>query len=71
MANHPICTDPDATDDRGSRGGYPRSNEFKRGHNPFVANLSRQDGDGDAQMVPNDLACEAASDDVDIDLLGS
>ena len=27
MANHPICADPGATDDRGSRGGHLRSNE--------------------------------------------
>ena len=30
-------------------------------------NMSRQDGDKDARMVPNDLARPAASDDVHID----
>ena len=48
-----------------------RSPKVKWGHNPFFANKSRQDGDRDAQMVPNDLARRAASDDVNIDLLGS
>ena len=32
---------------------------------------SRQDGDRYAQMMPNDLAPRAASEDVHIDLLGS
>ena len=52
MAIQPICDDPGATDYRGSRGGHLRSNEVTI---RFV-NKSRQDGDGDAQMVPNDLA---------------
>ena len=29
MATHPICDDPGATDDWGSRGGHLRSNELK------------------------------------------
>ena len=45
--------------------------EVKWGHNPFFANKSRQDGDRDAQMVPNDLARQAASKDMHVDLLGS
>ena len=45
----------------------------KWGHSPFFANKSLQDGDRDAQMVPNDLARRAASKYVQlhIDLLGS
>ena len=40
------------------------------GHNPFFANKSRQDGNRGAQMVPNDVARRAVSNDVHIDLLG-
>ena len=47
-----------------------RSLEVKWLHNPFFANKSRQDGNRDAQMVPNDLAHRADSEDVHIDLLG-
>ena len=47
-----------------------RSPKVRWRHNPFFANKSRQDGDSDAQMVPNDLPCRAASKDVHIDLLG-
>ena len=48
-----------------------RSPEVKWRYNPFFANKSRRDADRDAQMVPDDLARRAASDDVRIDLLGS
>ena len=48
-----------------------RSPEVKWGHDQIFANKSRQDGDGDAQMVINDLARRAASEDVHIDPLGS
>ena len=48
-----------------------RSPEVKWRHNPFFANKSRQDGDRDAQMVPNDLARQAASKDMHIDPLRS
>ena len=37
----------------------------------MFANNSRQDVDRDAQMVPNDLARQAASEDMHIDLLRS
>ena len=40
-------------------------------HNPFLANNLREDGDRDVQMVPNDLAHQAAQADVHIDLSGS
>ena len=45
------------------------SPEVKWCHSPFFANKSWQDGDRDKQMVPNDLARRAASDDVHTDLL--
>ena len=61
---------PGATDDRGSRRGHLRPNEFKWSHNPFFANKPRPDGDRDTQMVSNDLVRRAASDDMHIDLLG-
>ena len=66
IASHPICADLGATGD----GGSP---EVKWRHNPFFTNKSRQDGDRDAQMLPNDLARRAASEDVQlhIDPLGS
>ena len=48
-----------------------RSPEVKWDHNPLFANESRQDGNGDVKMVPNDLTCQAASKDMHIDLLGS
>ena len=47
-----------------------RSSEVTWGHNPFFANNSRQDGDTDTQMVPNDLDRQAASKDMHIDLIG-
>ena len=54
------------------RSGFTeKSPEVKWGHNPFFVNKSRQDRDRDAQMVPNDLARWATSEDVHIDLLGS
>ena len=40
-------------------------------HNPFFANNSRQYGDRDAQILPNDVSCQAASEVMHIDLLGS
>ena len=48
-----------------------KSPEVKWRHNPVFANRSRQDGDRDAQMVPNDSARRAASEDMHIDLLES
>ena len=48
-----------------------RSPEVKWRHDTFFANKSRQDGDRDAQRMPYDLACRAASEDVHVDLLGS
>ena len=48
-----------------------RSSEVTWGHDPFFANNSRQDGDRDAQMVLNDLASQATSEDMHIDLLES
>ena len=47
--------------------------EIKWGQNPFFANKSRQNGDRDAQIVPNDLPRRAASEDVQLhtDLLWS
>ena len=67
MATYPICDDPGAIDDRGSREGHLRSykvticfcQEFATGW------------DRDAQMVPNDLARQAASKDMHSDLLRS
>ena len=50
--------------------GHGRSPKVKWGHNPFFAKKSRQDGDRDAQMAPNELARPAASEDVHSDLLG-
>ena len=48
------------------------STEVTWRHNPFFANNSRQYGDRDAQMVTNDLARQAASEDMhSSDLLGS
>ena len=47
-----------------------RSSEVTWGRHPFFANKSRQDGDKDVQMVPNDLAHQAASEDMHTDLLG-
>ena len=65
MTTHPTCDDPGATVDRGSREGH-------RGHNPFFfANNSRQHGDIDTQIFPNDLARQAAWKDMNIDLLKS
>ena len=64
MATYPICADPGATDDWGQ-------GEVTRGQNPVFANNSRQEGDREAQMVPNDLARQAASEDMHIDLLRS
>ena len=65
-STHPICDDLSATDDRGSRRGHLGSNEVKWGHKPFFANKSRQDGERDAQIVPNYLARLAASEYVHI-----
>ena len=49
-----------------------RSSEVTWGHNPFFFfNNSWQDGDRDAQMVPNALTRQAASEDMHIALLGS
>ena len=42
-----------------------------RSQSVFLAIKSRQDRDRDAQMVPNDLARQAASEDLHIDLPGS
>ena len=65
MATHPICDDLGATVDLGSQ-------ESHRGHNPFFfTNNSRQHGVRDTQMLPNDLARQAASEDMHIDLLKS
>ena len=36
----------------------------------FFAHNSRQDGVRDAQMVPNDLAVQAASEAMHVDFLG-
>ena len=41
------------------------------GHNPLLTNNSRQDGDRDAQTVPNDLARQVTSKGMHFDLLGS
>ena len=71
MATHPIFGDPGATDDWWSQGGHLRSNEVKWGQNPVFANNSLQDGDRDAQMVPNDLARQTASEYMHIDRLRS
>ena len=48
-----------------------RSSEITWCHNPFFAHNSRQNGDRDAQMVPNDLDRQDDSEDMHIDLLGS
>ena len=47
------------------------STGVKWGHNPLFANKSWQDGDKDAQMVPNDLACRSATANLRTTLLGS
>ena len=47
-----------------------RSYEVTRS-NPFFANKSWQNRDRDAQMTPNDLARQAALEDMHIDILGS
>ena len=65
MATHPTCDDPGATDDRGSRGGHLSSNEVR-----FFADRLRQNGDRNTQIVPNDLARQAALKDVHTYLLG-
>ena len=41
------------------------------GHNPFITNNSRQDGDRDEQTVPNGLACQVALEGMHIELLRS
>ena len=48
-----------------------RSPEVKWDHNNFFANNSRQDRDRDVQMVPNELARQAASENMHINLLRS
>ena len=48
--------------------GEMRSPEIKWGQNPVFANNSRQDGDRDAKLAPNDLAREDASEDMHIEL---
>ena len=67
MATHPICDDPSATDDRGSRGVYLRSNEVAIRLSPKKPDRMERD----ARMGPNDLARQAASEDVHIELIGS
>ena len=67
MATHPIKM----TREKLTIGVTGRSPEVKWGHNPFFANKSRQDGDREVQMVPNDLTRRAASENVHIDLFGS
>ena len=52
-------------------GATGRSYEVTWGHNPFFASDLRQDGDRDAQMLPDDLARQSASEDMHIDLFGS
>ena len=43
MANHSICADPGATDDRWSWGGHLRTNEIKimRSQSVFFSRISR------------------------------
>ena len=68
MTTHPICDDPGATN-YGDHGkvtwGHMRS-QFVF----FFANNSRQDGDRDAQMMPNDFARQTVSEDMHIGLQG-
>ena len=67
MTTHRICADLSASDDR----GHGEVAWVKWRHNPFFVNNSRHDGNRDTQIVLNDLASQAASEDVHIDLLGS
>ena len=39
MTTHPICDDPGATDDRGSRGGHLMSNEVTNGFSPITRDM--------------------------------
>ena len=68
MATYPICADLGATDDRGSHGGHLRSNDVTIRFSPISRDRMEN---RDTKMVPNDLACRAASEDVHNDLLGS
>ena len=67
MTAHPICDDPGATDDWGSRKGHRRSHAVTIHFSPITRDIR----DIDAKMVPNDLARQDASKDMQFDLLGS
>ena len=69
MATRPACADPDATNDRGSRGGRLRSNEVTISFSPISRDMMEIEMRKWRQTTV--LARRAASEDAHIDLIGS